>query len=156
VEPLGRGFNRLLDLAGGRVGVLSEVTASGHGCGPQREESGSDGGPRSRRVLLPALAPLLGYLDGSCIPASSPRVYVVTTPHRRMQVNQNVGRTDRVIRAAIVAPLAIVVAAVLGVGTTGGTIALVAAAIMLGTAAVGFCPLYRLFGISSCPVASRS
>jgi hypothetical protein len=91
----------------------------------------------------------------SCIPAGSACVHVLTTTHRRTQVNQNVGRTDRIIRAAIVAPLAIVIAAVLGVGTTGGIIALVAAAVMLGTAAVGFCPLYRLLGINSCPVASR-
>jgi hypothetical protein len=88
-------------------------------------------------------------------PCEFPARLCGATPHRRMQANQNVGRTDRIIRAATVAPLAIVVAAVLGVGTTGGLIALVAAAIMLGTAAVGFCPLYRLLGISSCPVASR-
>jgi hypothetical protein len=71
-------------------------------------------------------------------------------------VTPNVGRTDRIIRTALVAPAAIAIAVVIGLGTVGGVVALVVAVVMLGTAAVGFCPLYRLLGLNSCPVASRS
>jgi fatty acid desaturase len=71
-------------------------------------------------------------------------------------VTPNVGRTDRIIRAALLAPAAIAIAVVVGLGTVGGVIALVVAAVMLGTAAVGFCPLYRLLGLNTCPVATRS
>jgi hypothetical protein len=54
----------------------------------------------------------------------------------------NMGMTDRRIRAFVVAPLLVVIAAIIGFGTIGGIIALVLAAVMLGTAAVGSCPLY--------------
>lgn len=54
----------------------------------------------------------------------------------------NMGMTDRKIRAFVVAPLLVVIAGVAGFGSIGGVIALVVAAVMLGTAAVGSCPLY--------------
>lgn len=66
----------------------------------------------------------------------------------------NVGKTDKTIR--------IVVAIVLGVlfftGTVTGVLAYVAlaiGAIMLVTATFGTCPLYSLFGFSSCPVSKK-
>ncbi|MCG2802107.1 MAG: DUF2892 domain-containing protein [Cellulomonas sp.] len=37
-----------------------------------------------------------------------------------------------------------------GAGTLGGIVLLVVAVVLVGTAAVGFCPLYRLFGVSTC------
>ena len=37
-----------------------------------------------------------------------------------------------------------------------GIVLFVVAAVMLVTAAVGFCPLYRLFGISTCKVPASS
>ncbi len=64
-------------------------------------------------------------------------------------MTRNMGTTDRILRAALVAPLLVAVALMVGAATPGGVIALVAAAVMLGTAAVGFCPLYRLFGRST-------
>jgi hypothetical protein len=70
-------------------------------------------------------------------------------------VQQNIGRTDRIIRVGLLAPLAIVLAFAVGVGSVVGIVALVVAAIMLGTAAVGFCPLYKVLGINSCPVVPR-
>jgi hypothetical protein len=70
-------------------------------------------------------------------------------------VQQNVGRTDRIIRAGFIAPLAIAVAFVVGIGSAGSIVALAAAAVMLGTAAVGSCPLYKVLGINSCPVLRR-
>lgn len=54
----------------------------------------------------------------------------------------NMGMTDRRIRAFVVAPLLVAIAAVAGFGSIGGIIALVLAVVMLGTAAVGSCPLY--------------
>ena len=43
-----------------------------------------------------------------------------------------------------------------GFGSVGGIILAVVGVVMLVTAAVGFCPLYRVFGISTCKVpASR-
>ena len=43
-----------------------------------------------------------------------------------------------------------------GVGTAWGIVLLVVAVVMVVTAAVGFCPLYRLFGISTCKVPNSA
>lgn len=63
---------------------------------------------------------------------------------------RNMGTTDRIVRAALVAPLLVVLAVLVGATTPGGVVALVVAAVLLGTAAAGSCPLYRLFGIDTC------
>ncbi|MEI2732085.1 MAG: DUF2892 domain-containing protein [Dermatophilaceae bacterium] len=66
----------------------------------------------------------------------------------------NVGNADRGVRVVIA-----VVAAILAITVTGGALDVilwVVAAIMLGTAAVGFCPLYRIFGMSTCKVPAGS
>jgi hypothetical protein len=65
----------------------------------------------------------------------------------------NESTLDRGIRVAV-AVVAAVLAFVVGAGSVGGIVLFVVAAIMLVTAAVGFCPLYRLFGISTCTVPS--
>lgn len=65
-------------------------------------------------------------------------------------MTSNMGRTDRIIRTAIIAPLLVVAALLAGATTAIGIVALVAAAVMLATSAAGFCPLYRLVGISTC------
>ncbi|WP_263729503.1 YgaP-like transmembrane domain [Cellulomonas sp. SG140] len=58
------------------------------------------------------------------------------------------GSSDRVVR--LVAAVVLVVAALLaGAGTTLGVVLLVVAAVLAVTSAVGFCPLYRLFGLST-------
>ena len=54
----------------------------------------------------------------------------------------NMGITDRRIRAFVVAPLLLVLAWLAGFGTIGGVIATILAVVMVGTAAVGSCPLY--------------
>lgn len=64
---------------------------------------------------------------------------------------KNMGRADRLLRAFVVAPLAIVGAFLVGPGSVLGIVLLAVAAIMLGTAAVGSCPLYKAFGLSTCP-----
>ncbi|MDR7414983.1 MAG: DUF2892 domain-containing protein [Armatimonadota bacterium] len=61
---------------------------------------------------------------------------------------RNVGRVDRILRAVLG-----VVLAILAFRTTGVWvwIAGFAAAVALLTAAVGYCPLYGLLGIRTCP-----
>lgn len=61
----------------------------------------------------------------------------------------NMGTADRVIRAFVVAPALLVVAAMVGFGTVLGIIATVLAVVMLGTAAVGSCPLYLPFRVNT-------
>lgn len=54
----------------------------------------------------------------------------------------NMGITDRRIRAFLVAPALLVLAWLAGFGTIGGIVATLFAVVMVGTAAVGSCPLY--------------
>jgi hypothetical protein len=61
---------------------------------------------------------------------------------------RNESTTDRGIRL-LIAVGAAALAFVVGAGTVGGLALLAVGTIMLVTAAVGFCPLYRLFGIST-------
>jgi Protein of unknown function (DUF2892) len=61
----------------------------------------------------------------------------------------NMSTLDRGLRAFVVAPVAIVLAFVVGAGSIGGSVLFALAAIMLATSAVGFCPLYRLFRIDT-------
>jgi Protein of unknown function (DUF2892) len=64
---------------------------------------------------------------------------------------RNMGTLDRMVRAFVVAPAAIVVALILGAGTVGGVILFVVAGIMLASAATAFCPTYTVVGISTDP-----
>ena len=66
-------------------------------------------------------------------------------------MTRNMGTLDRSLRAFVVAPVAIVVALILGAGTLGGIILFVVAGIMLATAGTAFCPTYTLFGVSTSP-----
>ena len=67
----------------------------------------------------------------------------------------NMGTFDRGLRAFVVAPVAIVGAVIVGVGTLAGVILLVVAGIMLVTALTGFCPNYIVLGISTDPRLHR-
>jgi hypothetical protein len=62
---------------------------------------------------------------------------------------RNMSNLDRGLRAFAVAPVAIVLATVAGAGSIGGIVLFALAAIMLGTSAVGFCPLYRLLHLDT-------
>ena len=66
-------------------------------------------------------------------------------------MTRNMGALDRGVRVFVVAPVAIVVALVLGAGTVGGIILFAIAGIMLASSAAGFCPTYTLVGISTHP-----
>jgi hypothetical protein len=68
-----------------------------------------------------------------------------------MKLTHNVGTPDRIVRLLIGAALSAAVVA----GVVTAPLAWVAgalAAIMLVTGATGFCPLYALLGIRSCPI----
>ncbi len=66
-------------------------------------------------------------------------------------MGRNENGIDRIIRV-VIAIAAVVGAAAVGFGTAGGWLLLAVAAVMLLTAATGFCPLYRVFGLSTCRV----
>ena len=68
---------------------------------------------------------------------------------------RNMGVLDRALRAFVVAPVAIVLALIVGAGTVAGVVLFVVAGIMLATAATGFCPNYVWLGISTDPHVHR-
>ncbi len=61
-------------------------------------------------------------------------------------MTRNMATVDRLIRALIITPLA-VVAYLVGWTSFGGIVLLAVAAVMLVTALVGFCPLYAVLGL---------
>ena len=67
---------------------------------------------------------------------------------------RNESNTDRILRALIGAALLIAWIA----GWLGGALAVVlgiVGLVLVATAIVGFCPLYRVLGISTCPVPTK-
>ena len=64
-------------------------------------------------------------------------------------MSRNMSNTDRALRTFVVAPAAIVVAFVVGVGSVFGIVLFALAAIMLATSAIGFCPLYKLLHLDT-------
>ncbi|MBK6762218.1 MAG: DUF2892 domain-containing protein [Micrococcales bacterium] len=60
----------------------------------------------------------------------------------------NESTADRSIRA-FVGVAALIAAFVIGIGSVGGIILAVVGVVMLVTAAIGFCPIYRVFGLST-------
>ncbi len=71
-------------------------------------------------------------------------------------MKQNVGTIERAIRAivGIVALVAAFTTLNVMAGATLGIVAVVVGVVMLGTAAIGWCPPYAIFGISTCKVKS--
>lgn len=66
-------------------------------------------------------------------------------------MKKNMSNTDRIIRI-VIAALLVVLYATGTVTGTWGIVALVVAGIFVLTSLVSFCPLYAIFGISTCPV----
>ena len=64
-------------------------------------------------------------------------------------MTRNMGTIDRLVRGLLVAPLALILALVVGIGSVAGVILAVVAVVMAVTAVVGVCPLYRLVGLST-------
>ncbi len=63
----------------------------------------------------------------------------------------NVGGVERPIRI-VVGIIALGIGAFAGLPPVGTGVALVVGTIALVTGAIGFCPLWTLFGINTCPV----
>ena len=69
-----------------------------------------------------------------------------------MTINES--STDRTVRGVVgaVALLGAVIAGVSGGNAVLTAVLAVLGVILAGTAAVGFCPIYRIFGMSTCKV----
>lgn len=65
-------------------------------------------------------------------------------------MKKNMGNTDKIIRLIIAAGIAILYFSGAVTGTIG-IVLLILAGIFLLTSLVGFCPLYALFGMDTCP-----
>lgn len=65
-----------------------------------------------------------------------------------MTMRENVGTIDRVIRAGV--GIALVLGALAVGAPVARTILGLGGVIMLGTALVGFCPVYRVLGLNTC------
>lgn len=66
-------------------------------------------------------------------------------------MKKNMGGTDRVIRLLVAAVVAILYFTNIITGTFA-IVLLVLAGVFVLTSLISFCPLYRIFGISTCPV----
>lgn len=66
----------------------------------------------------------------------------------------NVGTVDKIVRVSLGVAAAIT-AFVIGPATLPGIVLFVVAAIALVTALTGFCPLYRLLRINTCPARTQ-
>ncbi|MBX2875689.1 MAG: DUF2892 domain-containing protein [Saprospiraceae bacterium] len=69
-------------------------------------------------------------------------------------MKKNMGSTDQIIRVLI----AVVVAALFFTNVISGVLGIVllaVAGIFVLTSVVSFCPIYAVFGMSSCPVDSK-
>jgi len=64
-------------------------------------------------------------------------------------MERNEGGFDRVVRG-VLAIVAVVAAFSVGLSSGAGIALAVVAVVLAGTAAIGFCPMYLLFGISTC------
>ncbi|MEZ5184421.1 MAG: DUF2892 domain-containing protein [Candidatus Nanopelagicales bacterium] len=60
----------------------------------------------------------------------------------------NESSVDRIIRL-VAGVVALIAAFAVGLGSLGGIVLAVIGVVLLVTAAVGFCPLYRVLGIST-------
>ena len=67
-------------------------------------------------------------------------------------MNLNLGSADRKLRAFVVAPVLVVVGVLVGPASVLAIVLYALAAVMLGTAAAGTCPLYMIFGLRTCPM----
>lgn len=65
-------------------------------------------------------------------------------------MNHNLGTTDRAVRTFVVAPVLVVVGVLVGPAAALSWVAYALAGVMVATSAVRWCPLYSLFGVSTC------
>ncbi len=77
-----------------------------------------------------------------------------SSKNKNCQMKKNMGTTDKIIRLIVAA----IFAALYFTNTVTGTIGivlLVLAGIFVLTSLISVCPLYSMFGISSCPVEKK-
>ncbi len=70
-------------------------------------------------------------------------------------MKKNVGNADKIVRILI----ALVLGALYFTGTVSGTLGYVALAlggIMVLTSAIGFCPIYAIVGLNTCPAKKKA
>jgi len=67
-------------------------------------------------------------------------------------VNKNMSSVDSKLRAFVVAPVLGVGGVLVGPVGVAAVVLYALAAVMVGTAVVGTCPLYTLFGQRTCPL----
>jgi hypothetical protein len=71
-------------------------------------------------------------------------------------MTRNLGSAERLVRALVVAPVAILLALlVFGPDSVLGVIALVIAFAMLATSLISWCPIWRAFGLNTCRTDGR-
>jgi len=66
-------------------------------------------------------------------------------------MKKNMGNPDRIIRVLIAAVIAVLYFTNVISGTLGLAL-LILGGVFLATSLIGFCPLYSIFGMSTCPV----
>ena len=64
-------------------------------------------------------------------------------------MSSNMSHLDRGLRSFLVAPVAIVIAFLVGASSIAGIVLFAVAAVMVATSAAGFCPLYRLLHLDT-------
>lgn len=69
-------------------------------------------------------------------------------------MKKNMGGADRIIRLLIAAVIALLYYSGLVSGTLG-IVLLILALVFVATSFISFCPLYAMFGISTCPVKKQ-
>jgi hypothetical protein len=62
-------------------------------------------------------------------------------------MSKNMTILDRRLRALLIAPLAVLIAVLIGPGSVASIGLYALAAVMLAASAAGYCPLYSLFGM---------
>lgn len=81
----------------------------------------------------------------SCVPADETTTIPVVNRDLEKTMIRNEGPVDRAVRA-LIGLVAAIAAFSVGASSGLGIVLLIVGAIMLLTAATGFCPLYRVFG----------
>lgn len=69
-------------------------------------------------------------------------------------MKKNMGTADVIVRLLVAAVVAILFFTNV-IGGTVGIVLLVLAGVFVLTSAIGFCPLYAIFGINTCPVKKQ-
>jgi len=64
-------------------------------------------------------------------------------------MSKNMTILDRRLRALLIAPIAVLIAVLIGPGSVASIVLYTLAGVMLATSAAGYCPLYSLFGMGA-------